>query len=146
VVIYGDRTVYANLSRGVVNGTATFNLVTGALTEATLQDLLRRATGLPRTTPVGTAVIDGAPLVLDVGAQEWEINDLTTEPFASYVDHLRSAVGAGATNPWKPSRWIVRPFGARVCSVVTERSGIEGYSAPVYPNVLSKYALGDFTC
>ena len=47
---------------------------------------------------------------------------------------------------WAPSRWIFRPFGAKVCSVVTEPSGIEGYSAPVYPHALSNYALGDFTC
>jgi hypothetical protein len=89
--------------------------------------------------------VDAGPILLVASGNTWEINDLSTEPFARYIADLRSVVSAVATKTWKPERWIVRPFGARVCSVVEEPTGEQAYDAPVYPHALAQYPLGELT-
>jgi hypothetical protein len=145
LVVYGDGSVYTRFY-DVVAGVAKFRVVKGRLSEPAVQDLLRRAAALPATTPVGDAVIDAGPLPLVVVGDRWEINDLSVNPFASFIEYLRATTRAAAVVAWSPTRWIIRPFGATTCSVAEQPSGDDPYQAPVYPHVVATYPLGTFTC
>ncbi len=146
LVIYGDGRVYAELDNGIKDRAVHFRLAQGAMGESAIQDLLRQADQLPSTTPIGTAVTDGIPLLLVAGGHRWEINDVSVEPFASYLGHLRTTVEAAADQVWTPSRWIVRPFDAPKCTVTDQPSTEAGYDAPVYPHLVAQYPIGDFAC
>jgi hypothetical protein len=147
IVIYGDGTVYAELFDGVANGEAQYRRLKGRTSEEQLQKLLRDAKALPPTSPVGVPPTDGSPLLLLVsGTQTWDINDLSAEPFAAYLDEVRSAVRSAAREAWSPSRWIVRPYGVDTCSVVEEPLEQSEYDAPVYPHLLDHYRLGATPC
>lgn len=146
LVIYGDGHVYAEMDDGIKNGAVQFRAARGTMDESAIQDLLHQADELPSTTPVGTAVTDGLPLLLVAGSHRWEINDVSVEPFASYLGRLRAGVDAAADQVWTPSRWIVRPFGASECTVTDQPSAEAGYDAPVYPHLIAQYPIGDFAC
>ncbi len=146
LIVYGDGSVYAEFPDGVKDGVAQYRLVQGHLGEAVLQRLLSGAEGLPSDSPVGVGVIDNPARPMIVGTHTWEINDRSIEPFATYLNELLSAVVAGASEPWRPSRWIDRPYPGSTCSVV-EKSAVETwYNAPVYPHLLDQYPLGQFDC
>lgn len=146
LVVYGDGTTFAELYEGVSDGRAQFRLATGLVPSEALQDLLDTANTLPPATPIGEPAVDAFPLLLVVGGHRWEINDQNAEPFASFLAELRTAVDAGATNHWQPTRWIERPYGANTCTVI-DQPGIDPlYDAPVYPHLLDKYPLGDTAC
>ena len=144
VVVYGDRSVYAELFDGVKDGAATYRLVRGRMSEGQLQRLLSDADALPPTSPVGLPGTDGFPLLLVTGARTWDINDLEAEPFATYLDEVRATVRSAATEAWRPPRWIVRPYGAPRCSA-QQPSEQSYYDAPVYPHVLDQYSLESST-
>ncbi len=146
LVVYGDGSVYAELPDSVKNGVAQFRLLQGHLDEAMIQRLLSRAEELPSDSPVGVAVTDNPARPMIVGTHTWEINDRSIEPFATYLNELQSAVAAGASEPWRPARWIDRPYPGFTCSVVEQSEVEPWYNAPVYPHLLDQYPLGQFDC
>lgn len=146
IVVYGDGSVFAELSAGIRDGVAIHRLVEGQMGQKDLQRLRDQAALLPSASPVGMAAVDASPLVLAVGSQTWQINDLTVEPFAAYVDELRSTVEARATESWQPTRWVQRPAGEAACTAVDRSTTEPFFDAPVYPHVLDQYMLGQFAC
>ena len=146
LVIYGDGTTFGELYEGIADGRAQFRLATGQVPSAALQEILDMASTLPDITPIGQMAVDDFPLVLVVGEHRWEINDLSSEPFASFVAHLRTTVDAAARDTWQPSRWIDRPYGSNTCSVIDRPGDNSLYDAPVYPHLLDDYPLGETAC
>ncbi|MBI4936283.1 MAG: hypothetical protein HY828_20590 [Actinobacteria bacterium] len=137
LVVYGDRSSYAENGRGTVKG---------SIDESVLQDLLRGADSLPAATPVGEAPSDGVPLVLVVGEHRWKLNDQTVEPFATYLAEVRASVDAGADRTWAPWRWVSRAYGDDTCRVTEQSGGNGSYEAPVYPHVVEQFPLGELDC
>jgi len=134
LIVYGDGTVYTSSSEGTR---------TGRLTEAQLQRLLGDGEAMPVDAPVGTPTADAVPLLVVSGTHFWEIGDLSVQPLRGYVDGIRATVAAATTEPWTPSRWIVRPFGGPCAVVAVEPAEPDYYDAPVYPHLLDQYPLGD---
>lgn len=135
IVVYGDGTVYSELYVGVENGEAVYRLVTGQLSESQLQDVFESAAAFPPAGEVGEVLaVDGRPLMLRVGEQEWAINDLGVQPVRQFIDELRALVGEEVTEPWLPERWIVQQF-EDPCEVVEENPQAGPYDAPVYPHL-----------
>ncbi len=146
LIVYGDGSVYAELPAGVKNQSPTFRLVTGHMDETDVQRFLLRAESLPTASPVGQGVPDAIARPLIIGTHRWEINDESMEPFGTYLRDLRSAVEKVATAEWHPARWIDRPYPSSTCSVVEQSATEPWYNAPVYPHVVDRYPIGQFTC
>jgi hypothetical protein len=148
LLVLGDGTVYSDQYNGAVESVATFRR--GAMSETTIQRLLQDASTLPPDATVGQG-LNEFPVLLEIGTQRWKINDLNAEPSAGYLDEVRAAVRAAATQTWQPSRWIEsehvagQPYGSVKCAVVAS-TNVGPHSAPVYPNAFDRYPIGAFPC
>ncbi len=153
LIVFGDGAVYSNKLDHDTDGVASFSHRHGQMSEGVVQQLLRDALALPPDATIGQGPSDGFPILLKSGTRHWEIYDTNTEPFATYLDEVRTAVRSVAISDWQPTRWIESrldssdPQNLSVqCAVVQSTNAGPLYSAPVYPNALGQYPIEPFPC